>query len=129
MCLLVDMNKHLTNLNVKLQGKNLIVTQMYSCIQAFETKLRLWENQVKNQTSDHFPHLKSFGTVNQKKLDQYSQLLQNLITKFNDRFEDFHKMNEMECPIFNNPFNFKASQASVHLQIELIDLQKDSILK
>uniref|UniRef100_A0A6P7GGF7 General transcription factor II-I repeat domain-containing protein 2-like n=1 Tax=Diabrotica virgifera virgifera TaxID=50390 RepID=A0A6P7GGF7_DIAVI len=78
---LVDMNKHLTDLNVNLQGKNLIVTQMYSCIQAFETKLRLWENQVKNQTSDHFPHLKSFGTVDQKKLDQYSQLLQNLITE------------------------------------------------
>ena len=63
---LVDMNKHLTDLNVKLQGKNLIVTQMYSCIQAFETKMRLWENQVKTQTLDHFPHLKSFGTVNQK---------------------------------------------------------------
>ena len=126
---LVDMNKHLTDLNVKLQGKNLIVTQMYSCIQSFETKLRLWENQVKNQTLDHFPHLKSFGTVNQKKLDQYSQLLQNLITEFNNRFEDFHKMNEMEFPIFNNPFNFEASQAPVHLQMELIDLQSDSILK
>lgn len=61
-------------------------------------------------------------------MDQYSQLLQNLITEFNNRFEDFHKMNEMEFPIFNNPFNFEASQAPVHLQMELIDLQSDSIL-
>ena len=38
-------------------------------------------------------------------------------------------MNEMEFPIFNNPFNFEASQAPVHLQMELIDLQSDSILK
>ena len=38
-------------------------------------------------------------------------------------------MNEIEFPIFNNPFNFEASQAPVHLQMELIDLQSDSILK
>ena len=64
-----------------------------------------------------------------KKLDQYSQLLQTMITGFNNRFEDFHKMNEMEFPIFNNPFNFEASQTAVHLQMELIDLQSDSILE
>ena len=49
--------------------------------------------------------------------------------EFNNCFEDFHKMNEMEFPIFNNPFNFETSQAPVHLQMELIDLQSDSILK
>ncbi|CAB3252765.1 unnamed protein product [Arctia plantaginis] len=102
--------------------------QLLSLYEAFQTKLILWENQVKIQTLDHFPHIKSFGTVNQKKLDEYSQLLQNLITEFNSRFEDFHKMNEMELPIFNNPFTFEVSQAPVHLQMELIDLQSDSIL-
>lgn len=38
-------------------------------------------------------------------------------------------MNEIEFPIFSNPFNFEASHALVHSQMKLIDLQSDSILK
>ncbi|KAL4705111.1 hypothetical protein ACJJTC_009742 [Scirpophaga incertulas] len=56
-------------------------------------------------------------------------LLRNKKELNNNRFEDFHKMNEMEFPILSNPFNFEASQAPVHLQMELIDVQSDSILK
>ena len=59
---LVDMTEHLNNLNVKLQGKHLVVTQMYSHIQAFEMKLKLWKSQLREQNLDHFPHIRLCGT-------------------------------------------------------------------
>lgn len=60
----------------------------------------------------------------------HSELNKKIFAKSDhNRFEDFHKTNEMEFPIFNNPFNFEALQAPVHFQMESIDLQSDSILK
>ncbi|KAG0724973.1 General transcription factor II-I repeat domain-containing protein 2 [Chionoecetes opilio] len=46
LALLTDITTHLNDLNVKLQGKNILVTDMYSHITAFEVKLRLWEAQL-----------------------------------------------------------------------------------
>ena len=39
LALLTDITTHLNNLNVKLQGKNILITDMYSHITAFEVKL------------------------------------------------------------------------------------------
>lgn len=36
---------------------------MFSYIQGFKTKMSLWQNKVKSQTSDYFPQIKSFGTM------------------------------------------------------------------
>ncbi|KAG0720046.1 General transcription factor II-I repeat domain-containing protein 2 [Chionoecetes opilio] len=46
LALLTDITTHLNDLNVRLQGKNILVTDMYSHITAFEVKLRLWEAQL-----------------------------------------------------------------------------------
>lgn len=73
--------------------------------------------------------LRSFGTVNQNKLDDYSLLLLNLSTEFNRHFQNFCKTNEMEFPLFNNPFTFEAVQATIHVRMELIGLQSDSIIE
>ena len=48
---------HLNALNLKLQGKYILVTDMHAHITAFEVKLRLWEAQLANGQLEHFPRL------------------------------------------------------------------------
>jgi hypothetical protein len=40
---MVDITKHLSNLNLKLQGKDQIITAINNHIKAFKCKLDLWK--------------------------------------------------------------------------------------
>ncbi len=51
---MTDLTHHLNELNIKLQGKDQLVTELYSVIKAFEAKLKLWEFQLKNNNYTHF---------------------------------------------------------------------------
>ena len=51
-----------------------------------------------------------------------------IIDEFNNRFEDFRKKEKM-FSIFTRIFSFQIEQAPVSLQMELVDLQNDLILK
>ena len=57
LALLTDITTHLNALNEKLQGKDILITDMHAHITAFEVKLRLWEAQLANSQLDHFPRL------------------------------------------------------------------------
>ena len=57
LALLTDITAHLNTLNMKLQGKDFLVTDMYAHITAFEVKLRLWEAQLASGQFVHFPRL------------------------------------------------------------------------
>ncbi|XP_065662992.1 general transcription factor II-I repeat domain-containing protein 2-like [Hydra vulgaris] len=46
---LVDITKHLNDLNIILQGKNKLVTTMFDNVRAFQTKLLLWERQIEQE--------------------------------------------------------------------------------
>ncbi|UYV78648.1 hypothetical protein LAZ67_16002269 [Cordylochernes scorpioides] len=52
---MVDITKHLSDLNLKLQGKDQIITNMCDQVNAFKCKLVLWEKQLKNEDLMHFP--------------------------------------------------------------------------
>jgi hypothetical protein len=41
--ILVDMTQHLNDLNLQLQGRNQLLNDIFTCVKAFEVKLRLWE--------------------------------------------------------------------------------------
>ena len=53
--LLTYITTHLNYLSVKLQGKNILVTDMYSHITTLEVKLPLWEAQLTAGQFMHFP--------------------------------------------------------------------------
>ncbi|XP_023211592.1 general transcription factor II-I repeat domain-containing protein 2-like [Centruroides sculpturatus] len=126
---LVDMTEHLNNLNVKLQEKNVIVTQLYSSsVQAFKIKLKLWEPQLREQKLDHFPSIRKIGTYNADKLADFSYRLLDLIAEF-DFFADFSELNTYDFPLFNDLFTFDVGKAPTYLQMELIDLQCDTAFK
>ncbi|UYV79241.1 hypothetical protein LAZ67_17001707 [Cordylochernes scorpioides] len=52
---MVEITKHLSDLNLKLQGKDQIITNMCDQVNAFKCKLVLWEKQLKNEDLMHFP--------------------------------------------------------------------------
>ncbi|KAI0222826.1 hypothetical protein LSAT2_025919 [Lamellibrachia satsuma] len=49
--------EHLTLLNTQLQGREQLINGLFRFVSAFETKLRLWETQLRDANYEHFPTL------------------------------------------------------------------------
>jgi hypothetical protein len=54
----VDITTYLSELNVKLQGKVKLLSDMFSDLKAFEIKLKLLHKHINEQNLDHFPFCK-----------------------------------------------------------------------
>ena len=52
---LVDLTMHFNDLNRKLQGQGQFVHHLYSHAKTFQSKLQLWEKQLRNDNTFHFP--------------------------------------------------------------------------
>ena len=55
---MVDITKHLNDLNAQLQGPDQLLHSMFSKIKSFTSMPNLWENQLKENDCTHFPSLK-----------------------------------------------------------------------
>ncbi|XP_066130712.1 general transcription factor II-I repeat domain-containing protein 2 isoform X3 [Saccopteryx bilineata] len=124
---LVDMTMHLNTLNISLQGHSQIVTQMYDLIQAFLVKLCLWETHLAKNNLAHFPTLKSVSRNESDGLNYIPKIV-DLKTEFQKRLSDF-KLYESELTLFSSPFSVKIESVHEALQMEVIDLQCNSVLK
>ncbi|XP_050516254.1 general transcription factor II-I repeat domain-containing protein 2B-like [Diabrotica virgifera virgifera] len=124
---LVDITKYLSDLNLKLQGKDQLCTQLYEHIQAFTKMLILLEKQLEQK---QLVHWETLSARNQEMLDlaKYVSLLQRLRNEFEERFVDF-KLQIPNMKVFQNPFEIEIDGAVLNLQMELIELQSDSLLK
>ena len=123
----VDILSHMNELNVKLQGKDQFVHDMYTNVTAFKSKLILFSRQMSNKSFTHFPTLamQKEATRNVKK---YCKSLDDMHREFCRRFSDFEKIDKslqlVSCPLSQDP-----ETAPHELQLELIDLQSDSVSK
>ena len=122
---LVDFTSYLNDLNSKLQGKGQFINQLYSHIRTFQKKIQLWEKQLRNGNTFHFPTL-----ANHCKADctSYADELILINKEFISRFQDFRSQ-ETNLRIFSSPFDFNVDQAPEELQMELIELQGNEDLK
>ena len=86
----VDIFLHVNELNVKLQGKDQFVHEMYTNVRAFKSKLILFSRQISNKSFFHFPTLatQKEPTRHAKK---YSKSLDILHEEFCRWFSDFEK--------------------------------------
>ena len=122
-----DIFSHIDKLNVKLQGKEQFVHGMYTNVRAFKSKLTLFSRKISNKSFAHFHTLatQEEATKNAKK---YSKSLEDLDGEFCRWFSDFEKIGKslqlVSCPLSQDP-----ETAQPELQLELIDLQSDSIIK
>lgn len=125
---LTDITDQLNALNLKLQGKNQIITQMYDNVKSFKVKLRLWIKQMSEGNLVHFPTLNSFEKVEPECLKEYTDVLLNLLQQFDLRFKDFQVF-EPQFQLFSTPFAVEIDNVAEELQMELVELQCDTILK
>ena len=126
---LVDITKHLNDLNTKLQRNGQFASEMYGHIKAFQCKLRLWQFQMQGGNLCHFQtlSLRNSGIYRDKKT-KYVEQLQSLMNEFFTRFKDFGS-HEHLFEIFSSPFDTDVTKAPADIQMELIDLQANNDLK
>ncbi|KAG0718983.1 General transcription factor II-I repeat domain-containing protein 2 [Chionoecetes opilio] len=127
LALLTDITTHLNDLNVKLQGKNILVTDMYSHITAFEVKLRLWEAQLAAGQFMHFPCIAACAP-DDVDLNTCVGVVTSLQEEFASRFTGVRPL-APGFKLFTSPFDFPVDEAPAPLQMELVELQCNDELK
>uniref|UniRef100_A0A674N6P6 SPIN-DOC-like zinc-finger domain-containing protein n=1 Tax=Takifugu rubripes TaxID=31033 RepID=A0A674N6P6_TAKRU len=122
---MVDITKHLSELNIKLQGPNQLVSSLLSNVKIFEVKLRLWQEQLERGNTVHFP------TLQEQKPDvmtEYAGECAKLVQAFDERFHDVKNI-QRELDMFATPFNVQPSDVPDKFQMEIIELQNNNELK
>lgn len=130
---LVDMNRHLNEINLKLQGTGKFVSDMYTNVKSFENKLKLFKEHIKNKNFVHFPACKSLtGELKQKEQDfsveKCTEAIELIQQEFQVRFAEFHGFAN-QIRLFQNPFEVNVLNVDEHLQMELIELQASDTLQ
>ena len=123
----VDILTHMNELNAKLQGKELFAYDMYTSVTAFKSKLALFSAQISNNSFVHFPTLLTMKEA-PKHANKYSKSLNDLRYEFCRRFLDFEKL-QKSFQIISAPLSQVTATAPQEVQLELIDLQSDYVLK
>ncbi|XP_073346963.1 general transcription factor II-I repeat domain-containing protein 2-like [Pagrus major] len=123
---LVDITELLNILNLQLQGKDQIISQLYDHVRAFKQKLLLLSRHLSTGNLAHFPSLREVGLMEEDK-PKYLDILSNLVVEFDNRFKDFQE-NATAFELFAQPFSVPVDAVSEELQMELLELQADSDL-
>uniref|UniRef100_A0A3P8RHG8 Uncharacterized protein n=1 Tax=Astatotilapia calliptera TaxID=8154 RepID=A0A3P8RHG8_ASTCA len=126
-----DITSHLIALNLQLQGRGRIITDMYTAVRAFKTKLCLWQNQMLQGNLGHFPCCQTMNMQISTAVfpcAQFAEKLCVLSTEFTWRFADFDAQ-KCRFELLSNPFAVDVAKAPTNLQMELIELQCSDTLK
>ena len=122
---LVDNSGHLNKLNTQLQGKDELINVLFDRICAFDLKLNLWLSQLQNANYSHFPTLAENQPT---EVDKYINFLCDLQGEFSRRFADV-RAHKNALTLFGTPLLANVNDVDAHLQMELIELQSNSILR
>ncbi|XP_023212005.1 general transcription factor II-I repeat domain-containing protein 2-like [Centruroides sculpturatus] len=85
----MDFLCHMIKLNVKMQGKNQFIDDIWSHLKGFKLQLVLFVNKLAKNDLSYFPRLNSIAPVMKEKLKSYEDSLRRLHGEFEQRFEDF----------------------------------------
>lgn len=123
-----DTSQAMARLNVKLQGENKLVHELFHHLRTFERDLQLYERHLRENRIDLFPTIKGCFKGNNAKLAEYSDRVATLRDEFSSRFTDFRGIRD-EMDIFSLPCTVDVNTAPCELQLELNSLQEDAALK
>ncbi|KAG6926162.1 GTF2I repeat domain containing 2 [Chelydra serpentina] len=115
---LTDVTDHLNALNLKLQGRKQVITQMYDHVKSFKVKLTLWGKQLTAGNLVHFSTLSSLGKVEHKSWKEYADIISNLHKQF-VQFKDFKAL-EPHFQLFSTPFAVEIDNVAEEMQMESV---------
>ncbi|KAG6940107.1 GTF2I repeat domain containing 2, partial [Chelydra serpentina] len=127
----VDLTKHTNDFNLRLQGENGLICDMYTQVKAFRQKLVLFESQLMRR--DCFAHFTCCEKFSQETESRFptrfaQEIISDLKLQFQERFSDLD-VNAGEIRIFQNPFDCDVEKLPPELQMEVIYLQYSDLLK
>ncbi|XP_072900801.1 general transcription factor II-I repeat domain-containing protein 2-like [Hemitrygon akajei] len=131
MAFLCDITSHLNALNLQLQGRGRVITDMHAAVRAFKTKLRLWETQMQQENLSHFPccqTMKEQVSTAVFPRAKFAEKLSILGADFTRRFADCETQ-KSRFELLSNPFAADVESAPTNIQMELIELQCSDTLK
>ncbi|UYV66056.1 hypothetical protein LAZ67_3006301 [Cordylochernes scorpioides] len=127
---MVEITKHLSDFNLKLQGKDQIITNICDQVNAFKCKLVLWEKQLKNEDLMHFStcnmYKSSLGET--ASYQKYAGKILSLRNEFETRFSNFKSL-EGKFTLFSSIFSINIESVPNHMQMEVRDIHCNSDLK
>nr|KAF6492436.1 hypothetical protein HJG59_009639 [Molossus molossus] len=122
---MVVITKYLSELNVKLQGPNQLLSSLLSNMKSFEAKLRRWKVQLERNNTVHYPTLEE---QKPSRTLEYAGECAKLIEALNERLKDM-KSKQMKLDIVATPFNVEVADVPDNLQNKIFQLQSDDELK
>ncbi|XP_025420898.1 general transcription factor II-I repeat domain-containing protein 2-like [Sipha flava] len=130
LAILTDITHHLNLLNLKLQGKEKLVSTLFGSVKAFQNKLSLFLNQIEELNFSHFESCATLKTENCGIFPKQRciKIINTLIHEFENRFKDI-RTKEPIINLFENPFNINTEIVEASLELEIIELQSHNSLR
>ena len=137
--------QHLNTLNLALQGKNKLVSDLFQTVFGFQNKIIIFQNDLLSKRFSRFPNLSrrinAFPNIEIKKvkLQDYNDKLQGMRDNFQERFNDLRKLkpcfaflvNSFDIDVITSgcPISKALLSEAPAMELELADLQEDHALK
>ena len=119
---ITDVTQHLSEVNLKLQGKSQLVNKLFEHICAVEKKLELFLVQLGRTTLTHFmclaARLLEFPDLDSS---NYAASVRKLRDEFTRWFQEF-RQDEIKVKLFAHPFYLAVDDIPDNCQMELIEL-------
>lgn len=130
LAIFADVVTHVNNLNLKLQGKNNLICDLFEQIKAFRAKLILLESHMNECNFSHFTCCEKFSTETDERFPTIFavKVIADLKLEFQKRFSDLD-INSREIRLFQNPYDCNVGDVSSQFQMEIIDLQASDQIK
>jgi len=127
---IADLVGHMNILNLKMQGENNLVCDLFDHIKAFKAKLILLDGHVK---SCNFAHLPCCAELEKESEAEFpssfaNSVISDLKQQFQKRFADFDA-HANEIRMFQNPFDCDVTDVPNYMQMDIIDLQENGHIK
>ena len=104
---LCDITRHLNALNLSLQGRNNVLHESVSKLMAFSRKLQLFKQHIELGNYIHFEYLSQSQVPDNFNFMFFLEIIEALISEFNERFETDKMKNFMIAGRFiSDPQNF-----------------------
>lgn len=125
---LTDMTYHLNELNLKLQGKQQNIADLYGNLKGFINKMKLFKSTLSKNDFTFFPSCKEHYDEMQNfegiSFTAHIKFIDVIMEDFDNRFADFKKIQE-DIAVFIQPLTVSIENVRSDLQLELCDLQSD----